>query len=234
MEKQLVILAKSRKNKGYCVAGITIGEDGGEYIRLGEGNMCAELGEDRLTLGGRSIQILDKVTVEVERLPPAPPQTENYKLRSILSIDGKITQDEFNMILSKISEEPFIFMSTAPMLVGKEPPPTKGSLQFAKVTDVRIHGSHYIYRDQDKYRYKCHFRYNGNEYKDVSITDPIVENIIKNEIKNKMKSDKVGTLDCYLCDEMYVMFSLPHPDSKFVREHSEYYKYAAGMIPPMF
>lgn len=228
MEKQLVILAKSRKNKEYCVAGITIGEDGGEYIRLGEGNMCAELGEDRLTLGGRSIQILDKVTVEVEKLPPAPPQTENYKLRSILSIDGKITQDEFNMILSKIPEEPFIFMDTAPKLVSERPPPTKGSLQFAKVTDVHIHGLFHIYRGWGKYRYKCHFRYNGNEYKDVSVTDPIIENIIS----NKMRSDKV--LNCYLCDEMYIMFSLPHPDSEFVKRCSEYYKYAAGMIPPMF
>ncbi len=153
MRKQLVILAKSRKNRNYCVAGIAIGEDEGEYIRVGKGEMCAELSEEDLTVGGRSIQILDKVTVDVKKLPPAPPQIENYELKSIVSIDGKITQDEFNTILSKIPKEPFIFMDTAPVLGSEEPPPTKGSLQFAKVNNVRIHGYTSCYGG--KYKCKC-------------------------------------------------------------------------------
>jgi hypothetical protein len=78
MEVELVILTKSSKNKGYCVAGIDI--KSGQWIRLTSDNESSHgaLFTNNMQYEDKTIcQILDVVRVKIVKRNPVEYQPEN-------------------------------------------------------------------------------------------------------------------------------------------------------------
>lgn len=125
MKKDIIILTKSDKRAGYCVAGID--KSTGEWIRLVSSNSAAEHavpGNHLFCDDGKIVDIYDIVEIEIKKAVPTDVQPENYlydedidwkkkgksNLREVLQIhgydnteyifgntDNRLTQDEVHL-----------------------------------------------------------------------------------------------------------------------------------------
>ena len=161
MKMELLVLAKSDKNNGYCVAGIN---GFGKFIRLVKNSEGHALAKERCNFNKMDFLTIDAV--------PAPlvHQKENYVLREIINQTKSNMQIED---LQKYTQNPeFVFSNTNPWLTGKEINSQNTSFLFVEATDLFIY-------ENDEGKHKCDFTYNNNNYKGFSITDP------KFKLKNK-------------------------------------------------
>lgn len=79
MKKEIIILTKSDKRAGYCVAGID--KKTGEWIRVISSNNATEHavpGADLICDDGKEVDIYDIVEIEFIRVAPTNVQPENY------------------------------------------------------------------------------------------------------------------------------------------------------------
>lgn len=160
MKTELLILAKSDKNNGYCVVGIN---KFGKFIRLVKNNEGHALNRQQCKFNK-----MDLLTVNV--IPaPLTHQKENYVLKEIISRTETNIQTEN---LKKYIQNPeFIFSNVNPWLTEEEINHQNESFLFLEITDL------FIYENNEG-KHKCDFTYNNN-YKGFSITDP------KFKFKNK-------------------------------------------------
>ena len=161
MKMELMILAKSDKNNGYCVVGIN---KFGQFIRLVKNNEGHALNRDQCKFNK-----MDLLTVSVARAPLTH-QKENYVLHEIISCTETNIQTEN---LKKYIQNPeFIFSNVNPWLIEEEINNQSTSFLFVEIADLFIY-------ENDEGKHKCDFTYNNNNYKGFSITDP------KFKLKNK-------------------------------------------------
>lgn len=79
MKKDIIILTKSDKHSGFCVAGIDMFN--GEWVRLVSGNAATEHAvpvEDMICDNGQIIDIYDIIEIDIYKHVPTNVQPENY------------------------------------------------------------------------------------------------------------------------------------------------------------
>ena len=154
MKMELLVLAKSDRNNGYCVVGIN---KFGKFIRLVKNSEGYALDKERCNFNK-----MDFLTVNV--IPsPLIHQKENYVLGEIINSTKSNVQTED---LQKYTQNPkFIFSNTNPWLTKEEINSQNTSFLFVEVTDL------FIYENEEG-KHKCDFIYNNSSYKGFSITDP--------------------------------------------------------------
>lgn len=175
MLKHVLILAASAKNHGLCVAGVDLGHN--KLIRL-VSNEDKENLKGAIPLRFRNvIHAGDELDVEVLQKETNPFQPENYLMATPRNPNDSIQlrnhyDDDLVIKFMKpyLYTEDFIFGNGRKTLGSSEIRKVKESLAWIKVNNVFIYKKVYPkYKDKPKTR--ANFEYNGNEYKDISVTD---------------------------------------------------------------
>lgn len=161
MKMELLVLAKSDKNNGYCVVGIN---KFGKFIRLVKNSEGNALAKERCNFNKMDFLTVNAISA------PLIHQKEDYVLRKIIDHTKSNIQIED---LQKYTQNPeFIFSNVNLWLTEEEINHQNVSFLFVEITDLFIY-------ENDEGRHKCDFTYNNNHYKGFSITDP------KFKFKNK-------------------------------------------------
>jgi len=156
---KFIALTKSDKHGGYCVAGL---DENGNKIRL----VSTEKGG---ALDDECFSYAVPTMLEVEAEPvPLKNQPENYLLKSIareLPLDFEKLKPKIFTDNKKYGK---LFVNTKEYLTEWSIYKTKWSLAFIEVSDLSLS------RNSNGH-YKAKFTYNGDKYKNVSVTDPKYE-----------------------------------------------------------
>ena len=213
MEREVIILAKSKKYGGYCVAGIDA--QTGEWIRLvsaDKGSHGAVPKYSMVDKKGEVISILDQIKVEVVQHIPEGHQVENYLYDSS---KGFIKQGtvSLNSIVNRVKKQsyPYIFYNAQRSISEQDahqiPNEKWHSLQWIQVKELRIYTKQNNYRNNISYRGEI--QYNGHCYKDLSITD---EDFIK-----RCKKEQIDTLyNPFLVTSLSVAFEKDNKHYKLI------------------
>lgn len=174
MQKELIILTKSAKINGFCVAGIDI--ENGQWIRLVSDN---ENGEGAVSLidltyeDGTEAQIFDLVSVEC--FPAATEvQSENFlydKQSCWKKIRTVSPEEAFNNC--PLNNSPYIFNNTERAL--DENGINGESLMLAEIDNIVIN----VVCEYNKTKWRVNFEYNGFVYNNISVGDIHIRNICK-------------------------------------------------------
>lgn len=168
MRKEIIILTKSDKRAGYCVAGID--KYTGEWIRVISSNNVTEHavpGADLICDDGREVDIYDIVEIEFIRAMPTDVQPENYlyneevqwKKKGKSSLDGVLRihgYDNFDYVFGNIQNR----------LEGNEAYLAKSSLLLLKVDNSRYN----VKRFPERTLFQMNFSYKKEEYCFFKIT----------------------------------------------------------------
>lgn len=213
MIKQICILTKSYKHGGYCVAAIEISTK--EWIRLvnSDDPKTDEIRKEQMYLNGKTIDCLDVVEYDFIKNISNSCQTENWLLNT--SVKPKyirtISIEELAKIIKLEKDKCFIF-DKAGFLSVNEISNIKRSLYIFHVQNLKIDASTYESYGEIRFRYKCSFDYNNNQYDNISLTDPIYRDLSQNGI-NISNALVIASLPC-----------IPYTDNL-------YYKFVAKIIP---
>lgn len=201
---EIVILTKSSKRKGYCVAGIDLRT--GEWVRLVSSDQVSDgalSDEDMTGSNGHIVTPLDIIRTDIERWEPLGCQEENAVLRPgrRWTFLRTASFDEVLKICPKCATE-YIYGTNGKYITEEIVTDMHGSLLLAEITDL------IVYRNEFN-KLKCSFIYNGHEYHDMSMTDPDYY---------RYEKCKVGNA--------HIVVSLPHCDY-----NGKYYKFVAKIFP---
>lgn len=182
----VIIMTLSSKFGNKCVAGIN--PNTGEWIRLVSNNQTIHgaLSNENLKYdNGGKCNILDIVTVPILRYDQNRIQPENVIIdtKSHLKFKGKATLKEVLSIHPPENEYRTTILGNEYMYVEEMRIANVGySLILVEVTDLKI-----IHKEnpEGKQKTKAYFRYNGREYRDISITDPDYYNKPENIVHKK-------------------------------------------------
>ena len=209
MDINTVILTKSYKNGGFCVAGINL--DTQEWVRFVSGDVAthgAITNRDMQYNAYESCQPFDVVRVPVLKPCQNPIQRENYLIDRSRRWE-KIGTMDINELLDicPIDSDYFIFDDCWSYLNTESAHSIDHSLVMVRVYDLQIN---HIYQGNPMYK-KCSFLYNGNTYSFMSITDP--------EYRNSHPTNMIG--------EAILIISIPDaPD-----DNNRFYKCVSKIIP---
>lgn len=170
MTKEVIILTKSSKNKGYCVAGLDFKT--GKWIRLvsNNDNTQGALSDDDMQYpDGLYCNPYDLVRVQIKEPMPTEYQPENYLVDEGYYLD-KIRKCSIEEIISLHSPEKhdYLFGDTDCYITEEQICKIGYSLVFVKVTNLTINQT-YLY---GKRKTKASFLYNQDIYNRLSVTDP--------------------------------------------------------------
>ncbi|MCL2399855.1 MAG: hypothetical protein FWC91_08975 [Defluviitaleaceae bacterium] len=171
MYAELVILTKSSKNKGYCVAGIDI--NNGQWIRLtsDDKNTHGTLFPKDMQYENESeCQTLDVVRVQILGENPSEYQPENVLINQdyYWKKTDEYTIDDV-LKLHPPERHSYIFGNTLPYITESEIGSIGYSLTLVAVEKLLI--SKKINR-YGKPKTKTDFLYGSNWYNEMSVTDP--------------------------------------------------------------
>ena len=207
-QKDIMILTKSSKHHDYCVAGIDCAT--GKFVRLMSNNHDKEgalSGDHMLYDYDAEAQILDIARVKIVKNSPTKIQPENVlidendKWQKIATVP---LQETFKYLNNDVE---YIFCNNKPYLTKEEAESCNCSLIFVQVQNAHVYTIDDI---QDRKKTKMSFVFNGEEYKDIAITDPDYRD----------KNEKLVRAN--------IVFSLP--DGDWSEEHGKYYKFAAKIF----
>lgn len=165
----VVILTKSFMNGGLCVTGIA---KSGEYVRFVRD-------EGRTPLMAADLQDIDKhencgpldcVKVEVVKKVPRKNHTEDVQIKTTsLRKLGTFTLTQL-LRTHPAENHDYIFGNASNALTKDEMNSFdfKYSLVFVRVKNFSLRFT----RNGEKYKAQCSFDYNGNNYKNIPVTDP--------------------------------------------------------------
>ena len=166
MRKEILIMTKSAKINGFCVAGIDIND--GNWTRLVSGDEDGEGAvprEDLTYNDGTQAEIFDVVAVEGMRAATKA-QSENYlydnnfyweRIRTVSPVEA--------YGYCPISNTPFIFSNNERSLNDYEI--TGESLMMVDIDHIVVN----VVCEYDKKKWKVNFEYNGLQYNNISIGD---------------------------------------------------------------
>lgn len=179
MIKNIIILTKSDKRMGYCVAGID--RQTGEWVRVVSSNVSTEYAvpsHDLVCDNGQIVDIYDIVEIDFIRAVPTAVQPENYlynetvkwrkkgksNLKEVLRIHG---YDDVN----------YVFGNTANRL-------EKHEVQLAGQSLLLLNVEQSIYnvkRFPERIVLQLNFSYNGNDYSFFKVTQKELRENYKTE-----------------------------------------------------
>ncbi|MCL1872674.1 MAG: hypothetical protein FWF85_00980 [Clostridiales bacterium] len=171
MDIELVILTKSSKYKGYCVAGIDIRS--GQWVRLTSDDESTHgaLSLRDMQYKNRSVcQTLDIVKVEVVNRNPSEYQPENVLINTgyYWQKIGKYTINDILRIHPAEKHE-FLFGNLRPYTTEAEMSSIGYSLALVNAKNLIISQTTNPY---GKPKTKIDFSYGAKWYKNISVTDP--------------------------------------------------------------
>lgn len=166
----MVILSKSSKYSGYCVAGIAL--DSGRLVRLVTSNKAAHgalFSRDLIMENGREAEVLDAVRVCGVSPCPGTIQTENYRIHSRTRLQF-IEKLSIEAVASRFPQprRRAVFRGVAPLIPTKDIGGIGHSLELLYVTDVTV----YTVERNGKNRTRIDFKLNGSPMTGYSVTDP--------------------------------------------------------------
>lgn len=171
MKKEVAILTKSSKYKGYCVAGIDVNT--GEWVRFVSDNEQTHgaLSAYDISYADRQIcKPLDVVLVEVVGAVPLGHQPENYLInsREYWEKTGECTLADI-LAVHPAEVQPYLYGNASPFVDAAEIDDIGHSLTLVEVSSLTISQTTNIY---GKPKTKASFVYNGKLYTNMSVTDP--------------------------------------------------------------
>lgn len=191
MEKEIILLAKSAKKHNYCTAGIDAAT--GEWVRIISENAAVQHAvsvEEMKYEDGNLPEIMDVVSIQCKRHSPCDYQPENYVL-----------DDEYYW--TKLRE------ATLKEVVRIRPPEDKDSIFYnadkriacSEISSVPIDERQSLmlvspecvtiqikqWPNKANKTLTASFRYNGDWYNYVSITDPVVWNYFRDKDEGQYK-----------------------------------------------
>lgn len=201
MEKHIIILAKSNKFSGYCVAGFDI--DSKKYIRLVPKNeldnpQTSLLEADLRYSNNEPISVLDIVKCTVVKQAADKHQTENWVL-DVNAPKEKLGTVSITELGKYLSYEELVFYSTEKYVKNTTiDGNVSHSIEMILVSDLEIYNRYG--------KIKADFTYKGNKYTGMSVTDPVymVPSQANSSIKHLDNAILVITLphDTYI-NELY-------------------------------
>lgn len=213
MTKQVVILTKSTKRGGFCVAGIDA--HSGEWVRLTSSDEWSHgaLTETHMTYeDGTACAILDLVEVELLRANPVPHQPENFLINETKKFRKLGTWTLQQVLQAHPAEDvSFAFVNTEKALNEQQMAEADRSLLLLRTRWLRI--NHYS-DTPGKVKTKATFVLNEADwYRYISVTDPEYYDVPdKTEVK-----------------PAYLVISLP--DAPFKKGDEDlYYKFIAKIF----
>lgn len=210
MKKEVAILTKSSKFKGYCVAGIDINT--GEWVRFVSDNEQVHGALSTYDISyadGRICKPLDVVSVDIVRAAPLVHQPENYLIdsREYWRKIGECTL--FDVLdVHPAEHRPYVYENTNPYVDDEEINNIDYSLTLVHVSSLMISQ---ITNFNSRPKTKASFFYNGKWYNNMSVTDPDFYSVLNG----------TGFANAYL------VISLP--DTPFLVNC--YYKFVAQIFP---
>lgn len=205
MEKfTLIVMTKSSKFRGYCVAGIDVF---GNWVRLVSADTAVDGAiplEYMQTDDGKEIQVLDMIEVHVVKKVPKEYQRENVLID--LSIRPKLIKSGISLddvlIMHPLENHSEIFASkfsyaTSIYLDLKQ---VKYSLIIINVKKLELYSINH--------KRKADFIYKGYKYNEISVTDPCYYN----------KEDRV------IINNAIIVVSIGN------QFHNKYYKFIAHIF----
>ncbi len=207
MEKQVLLLSASAKNKNLCVAGLDLLDR--RLIRL--------VSDDKDTDGAipkyymQNTQIGDVVDISVVRPLPNEYQPENFLID--LGRSPRI-QDHYSAtrvigIMKEYSyHEYFLLGNHKAFLTADDMKNNYGSLAWVHVNNVSIHLN-------ERHKTRADFDYNGYKYENVSVTD----------------WDFFDIDHTIRLSDAYFLMSLPHTSWCIGDGVERYYKFVAKIFP---
>lgn len=162
---KVIVITKSDKNGGLCVAGINI--ENGSFVRLVSDNNTNHYAIPKWCM--RNVEVLDIIDVSVIHPVPSFCQQENMEVK--LQQWTKVEKVPIETLFDKINnKDPYIFNDSCFYLDESIAQSLQYSIIMVKVRDLIISKNQY-----DKT--KASFLYNGVFYSNMSITDPDFYNI---------------------------------------------------------
>lgn len=212
MKNEVIILTKSIKRGGYCVAGIDANT--GEWIRIVSDDEYTEhavLDSHMRYSNGNSVNIFDIVRIDFIEHVPIPVQPENWLFNDSVAWT-KTGQSSLKEVLSihPYENPDYIFYNTDKAVSDDYNfPRNHSSLILVKVPYSQV-----FIKTFERKKFNYNFTYNGRRYQYISITDE--------DIRNRM-NDKIDGL--YPCrPNLPVVFSLADT------YEGKYYKIAAQFL----
>lgn len=170
MHIEAVILTKSYKNSGYCVAGINLKT--GQWVRFVSDDVTnhgaiseADMRYDAFS----SCEPFDVVRVSVVRHQPVPLQPENFLIqRGVTWV--KLGTMSIDQVLRLHPDEttPFIFVNDWSSLTQDQVDDIDSSLMLVRANNLTINHTF----QGEPTSGKCSFAYRCNQYNFMSVTDP--------------------------------------------------------------
>lgn len=212
MEKKIIILTKSKKHSGYCVAGIDY--ETGEWIRLVSSDLETEGAvpwEDLQCSNGETLEVYDIIMCRLLRKCGTIVQPENCLYDETVKWEkvGKSNLDEVIKIHGYDSEE-YVFENEDTKLPADWIFSGNPSLCLLKVKDASI----WVKTFEDK-KISLNFTYDDIQYKYMSISQIDLLNYYRNK-----------TDDSYPLGTVTVVFSLT---DKYYW-NGKYYKVVAQIL----
>ncbi len=209
MTKDIVILTKSTKRGGYCVAGIDV--NSGEWVRLTSSDEWRRgaLTDAHMTYAdGSACKVLDCVRVEVAREAPIAHQPEN-----VLIDETKRFRNLGHWTLSDVlrihpaEQLDTVYINTDPSLDEEDMKRVDRSLILIRVPWLRL-----LQRttNPEKPKVKANFCYKDEWYNNISVTDPEYRDV---EDRTDLR-------------QVYIVVSLP--DVPY--DNGQYYKFIAKIF----
>ena len=206
MKKSFVLMTRSYKYGGFCVAGIDA--DTGTWLRLVSSS--APSGNEIPKYFFEAFDDLDILEVEGKGMVPCGCQTENFLLDMTVPPvrRGRLSYYE---LLTKpyLSSSPDLFGNTLSYLTEAEISRQHSSLGLFKVESLRFE---YALSDDGKMRYRSRFLYRGAVHAGLSVTDPVYRN---DEFAGQTIEQALVVVS---------LPAIPYPNGK-------YYKFIAKIFP---
>ncbi len=202
--KELCILTKSLKDKGYCVVGADTST--GELYRLVADDSGMAIPKE--VLDNKNIEKLDVIRVNLTKHVPLNCQTENWLFDedSIVKFGNKCLSEILS--LRSVNNDGVIFENTKTELTVDEAKKMKHSVEIVEVSNLKLDTS---LKGDGRNHHKLQFKYHGNEYA-LALTDP------------KLRQEN---LDKFPLGKATIVVSIPsHPFG----ENNTHYKFVAKVF----
>ena len=202
-EREIIILTKSKKYGGYCVAGID--RYTGEWIRLIINNNRPIFDNDIKYENGNYVDVLDIIRVNLIENKSNYYQPENWTYdNNNIKYIGKSNINEI-LNIHHPENNNFLFYNdknyVSPNEIVKIPPYEKHSLTLIRPNGFKIYVDEYG-------KPRCNFEYSGIRYNGMPITDFKIRNYVRN-IEN-YKNFKFSKLNCVVVVSLGSLYKLYH------------------------